>query len=190
MVISTTNLTLQEFFELPEGDRPLELVNGQAIAKMSPKFFHSRLQKTLLLLLDRWAENRGRVEPEWAIVLNRNGVDWVPVPDITYISFERLSADWMLDEACPVAPELAIEIISPGQIFGDLAEKAADYLQAGVSRVWLIDTQAKSITIFYPDTLPQTIKGTTAIADDLFPELKLTPQQIFQQAGLKVLNSF
>ncbi len=184
MVTSTTDLTLQEFFNLPEDDQPLELINGQAIPKMSPKFFHSRLQKTLLFVLDHWAENRGRVEPEWAIVLKRNGVDWVPVPDLTYVSFERLSADWMLDEACPVAPELAIEIISPGQTFGDLAEKAADYLQAGVSRVWLIDTQAKTITIFYPDTLPKTIRGATAMADDLFPELQLSPQQIFQQAGL------
>ena len=186
MVTSTSYLTLKEFWELPESDRPLELIDGQAIPKMSPKFFHSRAQKTLLFLLDAWANNRGRVEPEWAIVLQRNGVAWVPIPDITYISFERLSADWMLDEACPVAPELAIEIISPGQSFGDLAEKATDYLQAGVSRVWLIDTQAQSITIFYSDTLPKTIKGTTAINDDLFPELNLTPQQIFQQAGFSV----
>jgi Uma2 family endonuclease len=184
MVTSTTKLTIDQFFNLPEGDRPLELVDGQAITKVSPKFFHSRLQKTLLLVLDLWGQNRGRVEPEWAIKLKRNGADWVPVPDLTYISFDRLSADWMLDEACPVAPELAVEIISPGQTFGDLAEKATDYLQAGVARVWLIDTQAKSITIFYPDALPKTIRGTTAIEDDLLAELELTPQQIFQQAGL------
>lgn len=184
MVTSTSNLTIAEFFALPEGDRPYELVDGQAMAKMSPKFFHSRLQKTLLFTLESWAQNRGRIEPEWAIKLQRNGVDWVPVPDLTYISFERLSADWLLDEACPVAPELVIEIISPGQTFGDLAEKATDYLQAGVARVWLVDTQAQSITVFYPDKLPQTFKGTKAIADDLLPYLELTPQQIFQQAGL------
>ena len=76
-----------------------------------------------------------------------------------------------------------IEVISPGQSFGDLAAKATDYLQARVSRVWLIDTKVQSITIFYPDTVPQTFKGTTLIIDDLFPELKLTPQNIFQQAG-------
>ena len=184
MVTSTKSLTLQQFFELDEGDRPYELVDGQAIPKMSPKFFHARLQKTLLLILDSWAKNQGRVEPEWAIKLQRHGRDWVPVPDLTYISYDRLSADWMLDEACPVAPEVVIEIISPGQTFGDLAEKATDYLQAGVSRVWVIDTIAKSITIFYPDTLPRTIKGTIAIADELFPELELTPQQMFQAAGL------
>lgn len=184
MLISNKYLTLQEFFNLPEGDRPCELVNGQAIPKMSPKFFHSRLQKTLLLILDAWAKNRGRVEPEWAIILKKNDLNWVPVPDITYISFTRLSAEWMLDEACPIAPELVIEIISPGQTFGDLAEKSTDYLQAGVSRVWLIDTKAKSITIFYPDNLPKTLKGRAVIVDNLFPELELTPQQIFQQAGL------
>ena len=151
---------------------------------MSPKFFHSRLQKTVLLILDNWARNKGRVEPEWAIRLQRNGNDWVPVPDLTYISYTRLSADWILDEACPVAPELAIEIISPGQTFGDLAEKATDYLQAGVDRVWLVDTKSQSITVFYPDTLLETFRGNSKISDNLLPELEITPEQIFQQAGL------
>ena len=184
MVSSTTKLTIEEFWELPEGDRPYELVDGQAIIKMSPKFFHARLQKTLLFILDSWAQNKGRVEPEWAIKLKRNGVDWVPVPDLSYTSYNRLSADWILDEACPIAPELAIEIISPGQAFGNLAEKATDYLQAGVARVWLIDTKSQTITIFYPDTLPKTFRGTSAITDNLLPELEITPQQIFQRAGL------
>lgn len=184
MVSSTSKLTIEEFFNLPEGDRPYELVDGQAITKMFSKFFHSRLQKTLLIILDSWAKNKGRVEPEWAIKLERHGVDWVPVPDLSYTSYERLSADWILDEACPVAPELAIEIISPGQTFGDLAEKATDYLQAGVARVWLIDSRSQSITIFYPDTLPKTFRGDSVITDELLPELEITPQQIFQQAGL------
>ena len=183
MAISTTYLTVQDFFELPESDRPLELVDGQAIPKIAPKYFHSAVQAALITLLQSWCQGKGRIYPEWAIKLKRKGVDWVPVPDLTYISYSRLSADWMLDEACPVPPELAIEIISPGQSFGDLAEKAIDYLQAGVSRVWLIDTHTKSITIFYPDTVPKILKGTTAITDDLLPELNLTPQQIFEQAG-------
>ncbi len=184
MVTSTSKLTLQEFLALPEGDRPLEFIDGQAIPKMSPKSFHSAVQAALIILLQSWCQGKGRIYPEWAIKLKRNGQDWVPVPDLTYISFERLSRDWMLNEACPVAPELVIEIISPGQTFGDLTEKATDYLQAGVARVWLIDTQAKSVTIFYSDTLPRTIKGVNSLADDLFPKLELTPQQIFQQAGL------
>ena len=184
MVSSTNKLTIEEFFALPEGDRPYELVNGKAILKMSPKFFHSAVQAALITLLQIQFQGKGRVYPEWAIRLQRNQVDWVPVPDLTYISYARLSTDWILDEACPIAPELAIEIISPGQTFGDMAEKATDYLQAGVGRVWLIDTKSQSITVFYPDTLPKTFRSNSAITDDLLPELNITPHQIFQQAGL------
>ncbi len=184
MVSSSNKLTIDEFFALPEGDRPYEFVDGQAIPKMSPKFFHSRLQKTLLIILDSWAKNKGRVEPEWAIRLERNSRNWIPVPDLSYTSYNRLSTDWILDEACPVAPELVIEIISPGQTLGDMTEKATDYLQAGVDRVWLVDTKSQSITVFYPDTLPKTFRGTSAIIDDLLPELEITAQHIFEQAGL------
>ena len=181
MVDSSKKLTIEEFFELPESNRPYELIDGRAIPKMSPKFFHSAVQAALIILLQ---SKRGRIYPEWAIKLQRNKTDWVPIPDLTYISYNRLSTDWILDEACPVAPELAIEIISPGQTFGDMTEKATDYLQAGIDRVWLVDTKSQSITVFRANNIPTTFRGTAAITDDLLPELEITPQQIFEQAGL------
>ena len=184
-MLTTQKLTLQEFLELPEHDHNYELIEGQAIPKMSPKRFHSRLTGAIYLLLTQWVQDRGEIGIEWAIILKRRGQDWVPIPDLLYISFDRLPLDTFEDEACPVAPELAIEIISPSQSFGDLSEKATDYLQAGVSRVWLIDAQAKSITIFYPDAAPQTKRGEDSLEDELLPDLKLTVTQVFQQAGIK-----
>ena len=53
--------------------------------------------------------------PEWAILLKRQDKDWVPVPDLTYISYARLPKSWRRNEACPAIPELVIEIISPAQ---------------------------------------------------------------------------
>ncbi|AFZ20678.1 Uma2 family endonuclease [Allocoleopsis franciscana] len=186
MVKSQSQLTLEEFLALPDNDVAYELIDGQAVPKMSPKFFHSSVQKALLLLLDPWSEDRGRIEPEWAVTLKRQGKDWVPAPDLLYISYERLPTDWLRDEACPTPCELAIEIISPGQTFGELTAKATDYLAAGVLRVWIVDTQARSITVFYPDAPPQTCTGTTSLADPIFPELQLTPEQIFRKAGLSI----
>ena len=184
MVKSQSQLTLEEFLALPDNDVACELIDGQVVPKVSPKFFHSTVQKTLLILLDRWSEGRGRVEPEWSVILKRQGKDWVPTPDLLYISYERLPADWLKDEACPTPCELAIEIISPGQTFGELTTKATDYLAAGILRVWVIDTQAKSITVFYPDAPPQTFMGTMSLVDPIFPELQITPEQVFQKAGL------
>lgn len=177
-------LSLEEFLKLPEDDVACELVDGKAIPKMSPKGFHAALQGALLILVQNWCKEKGRIYPEWALVLQRHGKDWVPVPDLTYISFKHLSEDWMKDEPCPTPPELAIEIISPGQTFGDLAEKASDYLAAGVSRVWVVDSKARSTTIFFPDASPQTKRGTDLFTDSLLEGLELSPQQIFQQAGL------
>jgi len=186
---SNQRLTLEEFLALPDGDIKYEFVNGEAVpkyqdAEMSPKFFHSTVQKSLLILLDQCFHHQGRVAIEWAIKLNRYNKDWLPIPDLTYISYHRLAADWLQDEACPVAPELVIEIISPGQTFGDMTEKAIDYLKAGVSRLWVVDTKARTITVFAPSCFPMTYRDHQVITDDLLPELEITPHAIFQRAGL------
>lgn len=184
MTQATHYLTLSEFLSLPDTEVACELVAGQAIPKMSPKRFHAAIQTVLLNLLQAWGQERGWVYPEWAIVLKRQGENWVPVPDLTYVSYTRLAADWLLDEACPVAPELVVEIISPGQTFGEMVEKATDYLQAGVSRVWIVDARARSITVFYPDAPPRTYTKTSSMTDPLLENLQFTPQQLFQQARL------
>ena len=179
-------LTLQEFLNLPpgEGDITYELVDGQAIPKMSPKFFHAKLTFILCNLIKRWCKDRGEVWSEWSIILTRNGRDWVPTPDLLYISYERLPDKWNENEACPVPPELAIEIISPGQTFGQMAGKAQDYLDAGVLRVWVVDSQARSITVFYPDAAPKTYMGDGIVTDSLFEGLEFTVEAVFQKAKI------
>jgi Uma2 family endonuclease len=186
---SHQSLTVQEFLALPDEDIKYEFVNGEAVPKykndeIGAKFFHGSTTVALLLILSAWAEKKGRVVVEWAIKLTRNEQDWVPIPDLTYVSYNRLPADWLKDEACPVTPELVIEIISPGQTFGDMAEKATDYLKAGVSRVWVVDTKAKTITVFAPTSFPITYRHHQVITDELLPELEITPNAIFQRAGL------
>ncbi|MEH2275920.1 MAG: Uma2 family endonuclease [Nostoc sp.] len=189
MIQLKTQLTLEEFLALPQGDIISELIDGEAVPEfkndvISPKFFHRSITNALSILLSAWAQGKGRVVIEWAIKLTRNQQDWLPVPDLTYISYNRLSADWLQDEACPVAPELVIEIISPGQTFPEMIEKATDYLKAKVQRVWIIDTRAKTITIFYHHILLQTKRGTDRLEDSLFEGLQITPQQIFLQAKI------
>lgn len=185
MTVQTQNrLTLEEFLALPQDDITYEFVDGEAQPKMSPKYFHSSLTGYLFVLLHPWSQNRGRVAIEWSVKLKRQEKDWVPVPDLLYISDDRLNADWIENVACPVPPELAIEIISPEQSYGKMSEKAVDYIKAGVLRVWVIDPQDKSVTIFYPDAPPETKRGTASLADSILEGLELTPEQIFQRAGI------
>ncbi|MHC5733988.1 Uma2 family endonuclease [Nostoc sp.] len=187
MILQAKNqLTLQEFLNLSpgEGDITYELVDGQAIPKMSPKFFHAKLTRVLLNLIEKSCEGKGEVCPEWAVALTRRGRDWMPIPDILYISYERLPANWDENEACPVPPDLVIEIISPGQTFGQMTAKAKDYLDAKVLRVWVLDSKARSITVFYPDAAPQTYMGEELLTDSLFEGLEFTVEQMFQKAKI------
>ena len=181
--VTRAQMTAEEFFNSPlSGDR-CELIDGEAVAKVAPKRVHASLQKALMKLLDPWAEERGDFFPEWSIVLTRQGRDWVPVPDLTYVSFERLQ-DVDDDGPCPIPADLAIEIISPGQTFGELAEKAGDYIAAGVLRVWVVDGKAQTITVFAPNSVPVTYRGERSITDDLFPELELTVAAVFIEAKI------
>ncbi len=178
---SKTKFSLQEFLAMPESGERSELIDGEIIAKVSPKYKHSTLQLRLLLALNQWCESSGsgRVRPEWAVVLKRQGQDWVPVPDLTYVSYERLASDWEEDLPNPVPPELVIEIISPGQTFGEMTQKATDYLRAGVSHVWVVDNQAQSITVFGANEFPQTFWVNDTISDVLLPKLAIALSDIF-----------
>lgn len=185
-LIDKTNVTLEQFWALPEPEEGgyYELVDGQAIQKVSPKFFHSFLQGALYRLIYAWCKGKGRVGPEWAVTLKRNGRDWVPIPDVTYVSYLSLPRSWKRNEACPVPCDLAIEIISPDQTFGQLENKALDYFKAGVGRVWVVDPEVMSITVFFPDGTRQLYTGDTQIVDALLPSLELTPQLVFEEADL------
>lgn len=184
MVSIKNKLTLQEFLALPPDELNYEFVDGYAVPKVSPKYFHSTLQIALCFLLRTWCKGKGRVVPEWAIILKRQGEDWVPTPDLTYVSYARLPASWKRNEACPIAPELVIEIISPGQTKRQFADKAKDYFEAGVSRVWIVAPENVSIQVFFANNYSQLYTGDMPITDALLPGLELTVEEIFVEAGL------
>jgi len=69
-------------------------------------------------------------------------------------------------------------MISPGQTFGDLTQKATDYLQAGVD-MWVVDPKPQSVTVLHGDRLPQTVKADGSLSDPLLPELELPISCLF-----------
>ena len=180
------SLTFEEFLALPDGDTALELVDGVAVAKMPPKRFHSSVQKGLIHLLDPVLKTQGHFYPEWAVALRRKGKDWVPVPDLTYVSFERLPADWLEDAPCPVPVDLAIEIVSPDQTIGDMLAKAADYITAGVRVVWIVDPKARTIAVFTANRLPITYQGVQIPNTEGLPQLSFSVVDVFIEAGLLI----
>ena len=134
------------------GDEPeIELIDGLPVAKMSPKRRHAVLQTTLGALVREWAIGRGTVGTEWRFHLSgtpsrKNSY----VPDLAYVSAARLRALTAASaEEPPFAPDVAVEIHSPGDRERNVGRKVERYLQYG-SRL-VLDVRPMSRTIVAHD---------------------------------------
>jgi Uma2 family endonuclease len=134
---------------LPETKPETEWVRGRALQKMSPTWSHARLQAAIVIALDAWAGDRGYALPEWRFRLQPAGETIRPlVPDVAYVRVERVRGFTGLALESPLlAPDVAVEIRSPGDRQADIDDKVATYLSCGTSLVVAIDPAARAATL-------------------------------------------
>jgi Uma2 family endonuclease len=134
---------------LPETEPETEWVRGRALQKVSPQRTHSRLQGALTIALTEWAAGRGEVGPEWRFRVAPPGEVRRPlVPDVAYISNVRLRSLGDSEvEMPPLAPDIAVEILSPDDRRVDVDDKIGVYLRAGSSLVIVVDPHRRIVEL-------------------------------------------
>ncbi|MFL5340927.1 MAG: Uma2 family endonuclease [Gemmataceae bacterium] len=143
-------LTADEFSRLPDppdGSKQ-ELVRGEIITVPPTGFRHGKVHlNTVMLINDQSRSNKsGRVVVESGVQTERDP-DIVRGPDVSYWSSERLPAQIVPEGYPEGTPDLAAEIRSPDQSLGKLRAKAKEFIAAGVRLVWLIDPDARAVTV-------------------------------------------
>jgi len=140
---------LAEFEAMPAEDAyRIELVRGAVVREPRPGARHSRLVTELLARLREHVRAQGL-----GIVLVDTGFRLPGEPatvrgaDVAFIAAARLP------EVAPpgfweLAPDLAVEIVSPHDRWTAVQDKAFDYLDAGTREVWLIDPAARRATVY------------------------------------------
>jgi len=123
-----TRLTAEEFFALPL-ERG-ELVDGEVREERPPKPEHGRIALRIGYHLMRWLEETGRgvAGVEGGFVLRRDP-DRVRSPDVWFLSHERLK-EVTREGFYEGAPDLAVEVVSPGEEAEGVLAKVLDYLEA------------------------------------------------------------
>lgn len=181
MSYTTNKLSLREFFHSNRNNGRCEFFDGMVSHKLLPPYRIAHICGGLLKWLGDWStqQQSGRVCLQRSLVLQRQGQVWVPAPELTYISYQRLPQQLAIDEHCSVPPELVVEVISAEHNFGETIQKVTDYLLAGVDRVWIIDL-AQSVTIFAANELPQTFWLGDTISDVLLPGLTIPASDLFE----------
>lgn len=176
-----TKLTLEQFLALPETKPASEYGCGEVIQKPMPNRPHSRLQIYLGMLLLQVAMRAklGEVVTECRCIFGPPGRERAFVPDIVFVAQERIGTD----QFYLVAPDLAVEILSPGQSAVRFARKLLFYLTHGVKLVWVIDPEEQTVSVLEPgqdervlrtgDTLDggAVLPGFAVAVDDLITQM-------------------
>ncbi len=92
-------------------------------------------------------------------------------PDASWVLRERLAALRAEEKSgfLPLAPDFAIELLSPSDRLKNVKEKMAEYLASGVRLGWLIDPFSRQVHIYRPNAAPQILDNPATLSGE--PEL-------------------
>jgi len=161
----TTPITAEQLLQMPDDGHRYELVAGE-LKKMTPAGWkHGDVGGRLHSLLGRHVleHELGKIFfAETGFLLSRDP-DTVRAPDIAFIHKDHLPASLPEEAFWPGAPDLAVEVASPGDTTGEVDEKVRAWLDVGAVMVWVVNLQWKTVTVYRS---PTDIKTLTA-ADEL-----------------------
>jgi Uma2 family endonuclease len=180
---ATHTITAYELWELGSKIEPSELIEGELREMTPPGGEHGRLQARFAMLLSIWAERAafGQVFGEVGYILKRNP-DTVLAPDVSLVSTERLPAD--ISRFLELAPDVAIEVVSPSNAPGEIERKLAIYLETGVRSVWIVYPAEQQIVIHQPHTAPRVVTGDQLLEDSaVLPGFSASLSRVFGTAS-------
>ncbi|MDX2078134.1 MAG: Uma2 family endonuclease [bacterium] len=188
MLDVTKMMTVDEymvFVSLPENDdKYFELNHGEIVEMTPPSALHVRITGIIFAYLFNYAEpqnlgfvfgdNCGYILSKWRLV----------IPDVSFVAKGRLSEP--LPHLLPLAPDLAVEVISPSNTITEMNQKIEDYFKYGTKIVWLVYPEIKTVDVWH-----QLEDGTltkhkfeiqdTLSGEDVLPNFTLPVAKIFPQ---------
>ena len=173
-------LTYEDYCNTPDDER-YELLDGDLVMTPAPGTAHQRVVLDLSILLGLSVKRTGVGEVYIApvdVVLSDTDV---VQPDLLFVSNER--AHIITKANVQGAPDLVVEILSPSTADRDLTVKRALYAKHGVQEYWIVDTDAKTVTVLLRDAQRYAEFGVCGEGQTLAsPTLKgfiIQPDEVF-----------
>lgn len=182
MTVAGQAMTADELFRLPDDNCRYALVRGE-LQRMTPAGFrHGAIVANLTVPVGQHVRARrlGIVcGAETGFVLERNP-DTVLEPDLAFVRRERIPASGVPATFWDGAPDLAVEVLSPGDGRREAAAKVSAWLSAGARVVWVADPRDASVTVHEPGR-PVRRLGASDVLDGapLLPGLRIPVGEIF-----------
>ncbi len=147
--VSDLLFTSDDVSLMPDDGKLYEVIEGELYVSTQPHWHHQFAASNLFRALENWNEGAGLGIANCAPGLLFGNHDDV-APDVVWVSYERLPHVLGEDGKLHAAPDLVVEVISPGwqNEQRDRDTKLKLYSRRGVREYWIIDWQKQQIDIF------------------------------------------
>ena len=179
-------LTYEDFLLFPDDGQRHELIDGEHYVTPSPNTKHQRVSGNLHLLIGSWLEIHqvGRVfyAPYDVVFSNFDVVE----PDLLYLSNERM-AEVVTPQHVRGAPEIVIEISSPGTRKRDETIKKRLYQRSGVLEYWVVDPELDVVRLYrrreegFARAVELSSEADDTLTTNLLPGLEMPLRRIFRE---------
>ncbi len=165
-----------------------EIVDGQWIQAEEDDMageLYGAIATNLILALGTYvkAHQLGRVYPAdttYILSEDEQGVQLMRLPDVSFVAANRVKTE-NRQSYYQLAPDLAIEIISPSERAVDIPAQLRDYLHAGVRQVWQVYADTQEVMVYLPDGTVRTYDAGQVIPGaDVLPGFELPVEAIFE----------
>ena len=187
MVMERQVISAEGFLEIvgsPEyADRIVELVEGEIIEMSKPSGLHGQI--TMLVgakIFNYVADNTLGIvtAAETGFILERNteGGDTVRGLDIAFLSASKAPAV-LPDQLVDVAPDLAVEVISPSNKVADMQRKIRQLLAAGTALIWIVHPETRTVEVHTREGATTLDAADMLSGGDVLPGFEIPVREIF-----------
>ena len=183
MTTQTRLMTAEELFNMPDdGYHRYELVRGELRTMAPPGVYHgksaTRVGRSLADYVDE--NDLGEVYITEVGFLIGSNPDHVRAPDIAFVRREREDEVGEIQGYFPGPPDLAIEVISPNDIYREVDEKVQDWLDAGTRMVIVINPRRREVRLHTPQADAIVLMpGDTLDGGDVVPGWRIPVRTVF-----------
>jgi len=178
---ATALLEPDDLLNLPDGES-YELIDGHLVEKLmgaESEFIGA----TILTILNNYmrAHKHGYVfgsQTGYRCFSVRKNL--VRKPDVSCVLRGRFSGEVIPKGDISIPPDLAVEVVSPNDLYEAVEIKVGEYLEAGVRLVWVVCPATKSIIVRRPNKTANTLDATDSLSgEDVLPGFSCSVGEVF-----------
>ncbi|RJP31415.1 MAG: Uma2 family endonuclease [Candidatus Omnitrophota bacterium] len=182
MTTTIQQITAEDLFRIPNDGFCYELIQGE-LKKMSPPGSqHGRIIMNISAPLYQHVRKKqlGTVYAAETGFKITSNPDTVRAPDVAFVSRERVRQVGDIVGYWPGAPDLAVEVISPNDVYTEVEEKAFDWLEAGAQMVIVVNPPTQVVTVFRSrNDIVMLTKNDALETGDVIPGWSIAVNDIF-----------